>query len=98
MYNILVNGKISCHCRDTSKNSCSLAFRIKQTNKQINYINQLFLYVQKSTDNCYLIPVKNKNSSFISEKKKTDQNTFLKYACVKITNGSVANKRICGVF
>ena len=33
----------------------------KQTNKSS------FLYVQKRRDNCYLIPVENKNSIFISE-------------------------------
>ena len=42
-------------------------FRAKQTNKQTS---QLFLYVQKSTDNCYLIPVDNKNSIVIPEQKK----------------------------
>ena len=31
---------------------------------------KLFLYVQKSTDNCYLIAVDNKNSIFIPEQRK----------------------------
>ena len=38
-------------------------FRAKQT-------NQLFLNVQKNTDNCYLIPFQNKNLGFISEQRK----------------------------
>ena len=41
--------------------------RILEQNKQKN---QLFLYVQKSTDNCYLIPVDNKNLSLIPEQRK----------------------------
>ena len=41
--------------------------RILEQNKQTN---QLFLNVQKSTDNCYLIPVDNKNSIIIPEQRK----------------------------
>ena len=60
-------------CRGTSKTSwanglkstCSLAFL--EQNKERNH---LFRYVQKCTDNCYLIPVDNKNSSFIPELTK----------------------------
>ena len=62
--------------------SCLIAFRAKQT--------KLFLYVQKSTDDCYLLPVDNKESIFIPEQRKTRLNHFL-----KITNG--LKKRICGV-
>ena len=34
--------------------------------------------IQKSTDNCSLIPVENKDSSFISEQRKNGLNHFLK--------------------
>ena len=47
---------------------------------------------QKSTDNCYLISVDNKNSFFIPEQRKNRLNHFL-----KITNGLVPKERICGV-
>ena len=50
-----------------------LHFRAKQINK-----STIFLYVQKSTDNCYLIPVENKTSSFISEQKNKRLKHFLK--------------------
>ena len=49
--------------------------RILEQNKQTN---QLFLYVQKSTDNCYLIPFDNKNSIFILEQRKNRLNHLLK--------------------
>ena len=41
--------------------------------------DRLFLS-KKSTDDCYLIPVNNKNSSFIPEQRKKRPNHFLKYA------------------
>ena len=62
--------------------------RILEQNKQTN---QLFLYVQKSTDNCYLIPVDNQNSIFIPEQRKNRLNQFW-----KITNSLVPKERICG--
>ena len=74
--------------------------RILERNKQTN---QLFLYVQKRTDNCYLIPDDNKNSIFIPEQRKNRLNHLLKIrihfnnASVKITNGVVPKERICGV-
>ena len=71
VYNM--RAKFSCHCRGSMKTSWAnglkkhLFARILEEDKQTN---QLFLYVQKSTDNCYLIPVDNKNSIFIPEQKK----------------------------
>ena len=53
-------------------------FRAKQT-------NQLFLYVQKSTDNGYFIQVDNKNSRFIPEQRKKRLNHFLKI-CIRKNN------------
>ena len=50
--------------------------RILEENKQTN--KSTFLYVQKSTDNCYLIPVDNKNSIFIPEQRKNRLNHLLK--------------------
>ena len=47
--------------------------RILERNKQTN---QLFLYVQKRTDNCYLIPDDNKNSIFIPEQRKNSKPPF----------------------
>ena len=41
--------------------------RILEQNKQTN---QLFLYVQKNTDNCYLISLDNKTSIFIPEQRE----------------------------
>jgi len=52
-----------------------LLARNLEQNKQTS---QLFLYVQKSTDDCYLIQVDNKNSSFIPEQRKSQLNHFLK--------------------
>ena len=81
VYNI--RATFSCHCRGTTKTSWAnglkkhLFVRIWEQNKQTN---QLFLYVQKSTDNCYLIPVDNKHSIFIPEQRK---------------NRLVPKKRIC---
>ena len=63
--------------------------RILEQNKQTN---QLFLYVQKSTDNCYLIPVEYKNLIFIPEQRKNRLNHLL-----KITNGLVPKERVCGI-
>ena len=63
--------------------------RILEQNKQRN---QLFLYVPKSADNCYLIPVDNKNSIFIPGQRKNRYNHFL-----EVTNGLVSKERICGL-
>ena len=63
---------------------------------------RLFLS-KKSTDECYLIAVKNKNSSFVPEQRKKRLNNFLEIcihlnnSSVEITNGLVSKKRICGV-
>ena len=92
VYNI--QETFSFHSRGTSK---QLGKRIKkhlfdsilEQNKQTN---TLFLNVQKSADNCYLISVDNKNSIFIPEQRKNRLNHFL-----KITNGLVPKERICGV-
>ena len=43
---------------------------------------RLFLS-EKSTDDCYLIPVKNKNSSFIPEQRKKRLNNFLEI-CIQL--------------
>ena len=85
-----------CHCRGTTKTSW--ANGLLEQNKQTN---QLFLYVQKITDNCYLIRVDNKTSIFIPEQRKNRLhhrlNNNLNNASVKITNGLVPKERICGV-
>ena len=63
---------------------------------------RLFLS-KKSTDDCYLIAVKNRNSSFIPEQRKKRLNNFLEI-CIHLkslirrnNNGLVSKKRICGV-
>ena len=64
---------------ETDYKALKLFDRILEENKQTN---QLFLYVQKSADDRYLLPVDNKNSSFIPEQRKNRLNHFL-----KISNG-----------
>ena len=97
VYNI--KGKFSCHCRGTTKTSWAsglkkhLFARILEQNKQTN--KSTFSLCPKETDNCYLIPVDNKNSIFIPEKRKNRLNHLLKNASVKITNGLVPKERIC---
>ena len=76
-----IRAKFTCHCRGTTKTSWEsglkkhMIVRILEENKQTN---QFFLYVQKSIDICYLIPVDNKNSIFIPEKRKNRLNHLLK--------------------
>ena len=63
--------------------------RILEQSKQTN---QRFLYVQKSTDNCYLIPVDNKNSIFIPEQREGRLNPFFEN-----NKRFSAEGKICGV-
>ena len=92
---MFLTAKCSCHCRGTLKTSGAKGLkrhlfpRILEQNKQTN---KLFFNVQKNTDNCYSIPVDNKNLIFIPEQRKNRFNHFL-----KITNGLVFKERICGV-
>ena len=60
----------------------------KQTNKQINSV---FLYVQKSTDNCYLIPAENKIRVSFLNKDKNRSNHFFK---IRIRKNNKARLRL----
>ena len=61
--------------KQLGKRSKNVLFaRILKPNKPAK--GRLFLS-KKSTDDCYLIPVKNKNSSFIPEQRKKRLNNFL---------------------
>ena len=59
------------HIKDHYNSQGDLFARILKQNKQTI---QVYLCVQSSTDNCYLIAVDNKNSSFIPEKRKSRLN------------------------
>ena len=65
---------VEAHQKQLGKRSKNFLFaRILKPNKPAK--GRLFLS-EKSTDDCYLIPVKNKNSSFIPEQRKKRLATF----------------------
>ena len=72
---------VEAHQKQLGKRSKNFLFaRILKPNKPAE--GRLFLS-EKSTDDCYLIPVKNKNSSFIPEQRKKRLNNFLEI-CIQL--------------
>ena len=72
---------VEAHQKQLGKRIKNFLFaRILKPNKPAK--GRLFLS-EKSTDYCYLIPVKTKNSSFIPEQRKKRLNNFLEI-CIQL--------------
>ena len=82
MQNFLVTVEAHRKTGKRNKRKNFLLARILRPNKPAK--DRLFLS-KKSTDDCYLIPVNNKNWSFIPEQRKKRLNRFLDMHPLEIT-------------